>query len=517
MNSVDNSLNRLIFGKSDKSHIVSVEPLDDQTLLFLETPEGIKQESVPNRYWMLANKPYNPLKWRKMAGNQHFQYGTQFASREEFELNRNQCRRFGDNAVYSIWDKKESFLVNFGHTYYKDLELKDISILSFDIETTGLSPFADDAKVLLISNTYRKDDKTVKRLFSFDEYNSQIEMLEDWSKWVREMDPSILCGHNIISFDLFYMNAIARAEDGYLNLGRDNSPLEFAKWESKFRKDQTQFLTYKKPKVFGREVIDTYFLSIKYDITQKKYDSYGLKQIIEKEGMQNPNRTFYDASQIRNKYKISQEWNKIKAYCIDDSDDSLKLFDLMAPAYFYMARNIPKSFQEIICGATGSQINAMMVRSYLQDGHSIPKTDLIERFPGGISMGNSGIWNNCLKVDVTSLYPSIILQYEIYDRKKDPNVHTLKILNYFTAERIKNKNLFKSTNDKKYDDLQNSQKIFINSFFGFMGTSGLNYNYLNGAKEITANGREILKKAILWATGKEYVYEENDGISGEDD
>jgi DNA polymerase elongation subunit (family B) len=499
---MSDSLNRLIYGKGDTSHIVSIEPLDDQTLLFLETPEGIIQKAVPNRYWMLANRPYSPLKWRKMAGNQHFQYGVQFASREEFESNRNQARRFGEDAIYSVWDKKESYMINFGETYYRGMELRDVSILSFDIETTGLNPFADDAKVLLISNTYRKGDKTVKKLFAFDEYHSQTAMLNAWSDWVREMDPSILCGHNIISFDLFYMNAIARSEDGYLNLGRDNSPLEFAKYESKFRKDQTQFLSYKKPKVFGREVIDTYFLAIRKDVVEKRYDSYGLKQIIKVEGLENETRIFYDASQIRNKYKISEEWNKIKQYCTDDSDDALKLFDRFSPAFFYMAQTIPKSFQEIICGASGSQINSMLVRSYLQDGYSIPKPSEVVDFQGAVSFAVPGIYRNMLKIDFSGLYPSILRQFQLYDKQKDPNKHLTLLIEHFATSRLKHKKLAKETGKQYYEDMQQMEKILCNSFYGFLATRGLNYNSPDIASFVTAKAREFLGISIEWATGQ---------------
>src|ERR1035437_2153251 len=120
---------------------------------------------------------------------------------------------------------------------------------------------------------------------------------------------------------------------------------------SKFRKDQSQFLDYNKCYIFGREIIDTYFLSIKFDVVQKKYESYGLKPIIKAEGLEIEGRQFYDASLIRKNYTIPEEWEKIKDYALHDADDALSLWDLQGPSSFYMCNTIPKSLQELTCGA----------------------------------------------------------------------------------------------------------------------------------------------------------------------
>jgi DNA polymerase elongation subunit (family B) len=219
-------------------------------------------------------------------------------------------------------------------------------------------------------------------------------------------------------------------------------------------------------------------------------------------GLEKDNRQHYDASKIKSNINNKEEWEKIKQYALDDSEDALKLYDLMIAPYFYLCQTIPKSFQELLCSATGSQINATMIRSYFQDGYSLPKASSTTDYEGAISWGKPGIYYNCIKWDVASLYPSIMRQYEIYPKDKDPNRYFLYLVNYFTNERLKNKKLAKETKDKYYDDLQSAQKIFINSCYGFLGTSGLLFNYPKGAAEVTSRGREILTKAIEWATNK---------------
>jgi DNA polymerase elongation subunit (family B) len=242
------------------------------------------------------------------------------------------------------------------------------------------------------------------------------------------------------------------------------------------------------------------FLSIRYDTFAKKYNSYGLKNIIKQENLERIDRVAYDASQIRFNYKNPVEWAKIKEYCKHDAEDSLKLYDLMIAPSFYSSQYIPKPFQNLLVTATGSKINYMMVRSYLQIAHSIPKADSSRSFEGAISRGKPGIYKNCVRWDVASLYPSIMLQYAVCDEKKDPKRHFLKLLEVLTAERLKNKKIAKDQNSKYHDDLQNALKELINSFYGFLAAEGLNFNSVECADFVTRTGRQILSMAIEWAT-----------------
>ncbi len=485
---------------------MSLEVKDNQLEIFTEEANGdIVKTLKPNRFWILGSRPHEDH-WVKLHGDLHYKYGVQFSTRETFLDYR---RKLRNSDIYSIYDAKEAIMVKNGYTYFKGLKVADVSINSFDIETTGLDPYAPDAKVLLITNTYRKQGKIIRKLFAYNDYKSEKEMIEHWCLWVRNMNPSILCGHNIVIYDFVYLAGRARAVGAKLNLGRNGDELRFNDYESQFRKDGSQSYTYRKVAVYGREVVDTFFLAIKYDIG-RKYDNYKLKSIIKHEGLEVPGRVFYDAEKIRFNYTDLDEWEKIKAYAIHDGDDALALFDLMSAPFFYMTQSIPKSFQGIMESASGSQLNAVMVRSYLQNAHSIPRTSSDVEFEGAISFGVPGIYHNVLKVDVASLYPSIMLNYKIYDSVKDPQCNLLNMLDYFTKRRLEYKKIAKETKDKYYDDLQNSYKILINSAYGFMGASGLNFNYPFGASEVTRHGREILTKAIDWAKGRNFIVSNGD-------
>lgn len=490
--------NDLIYGAEKTERIVSVEAKGSDLILFKELEDGSIVEEVRDaKYWVLTNKRISP-KQLEGEGKQYYKYMAMFDTPGELKALQDKLYQKRID-FYRIYDAAESNLVLNGITYFKGMQPKEVSILSWDIETTGLT-HDKNSKVLLISNTFRHRGKTVKRLFAYDDYASEAAMLDDWCTFVRSHNPAIIAGHNVFGFDLPYMQFCANRAGTTLKLGRDGSAIHFNNKTSKKRASPND-IEYFNVQIFGREIVDTMFLAMTYDFA-KKYTSYGLKSIIKEENLEKQDRVFYDASQIRYQYQNPEEWAKIKAYAIDDADDALALFDLMIPAYFYFTQSVSKTFQQMINSATGSQINNMMVRSYLQMGHSVAKADEMENFKGAISFGVPGLYQHALKVDVSSLYPSIIRQYEIQHKAKDPLGHFLKLVETFTLERFKNKKLAEDTGLAYYKDLQESQKIFINSAYGLLGTPGLNYNYHEGAATVTRLGREVLEKAVIYATGQ---------------
>jgi DNA polymerase, archaea type len=497
---MNTQLKNLIYGNSVLERITSIEPQGKLCEIFQEFADGsIKSHCVDNMYWLLASHPLDSH-FNKLNGNLFYKYDKQYDNREDFLNDRKHYK----TQSFSVYDDRESLMLIDGYTYYKGMKPEDVSVVAFDIETTGLDPNAKDAQVLLISNTYRSQGKVIHKLFSYDSYENEALMLLDWCKWIQIINPSIILGHNIFGFDLHYLNERATYHAIELSLGRDGSNLKKGTYEKKFRVDGSRDLGFYDFRIYGREISDTMHLAIRSDIS-RRYNSYGLKAIIKYEGWEQSNRTFYDASKIRTNYKDPIEWEKIKTYCKNDGDDALTLFDKFISPYFFMTQSVPKPFQLMLQSASGSQLNSILMRSYLQEGHSLPLAERENKFEGAISFGKAGIWKNCFKVDCISLYPSIILQYNIFNKYKDPNGNLLKMVDYFMTERLKNKQLAKETGDIYYSHLEQSQKIGINSIYGLLGTPGLAFNSLKDAALITQKGREILQQAIKWAKEKNLI------------
>lgn len=492
---------KILFGKNQQEKIVSLEVRDDVVELYVQKDDGnVEVKFEKNKFWILSPQPFGEISWSKLKGNQHYQYGLQFSKREDWSKFRYKNK---DRDLYSVYDCREATMLKDGYSYYKGLNAKDVTVMSFDIETTGLDGKRDDAFLILISTTFRKNSIITKKLFSYDEYENEGEMISDFASYIRTLDPSILVGHNIIGYDMPYLLDRADANGVDFKVGRDGSVPEVAKYESDFRIDGTRDIHYKKIRIYGREIVDTFFLSMTMDV-DKRYESYGLKQIIKQEGLEKKDRTFYDAAKIRDNYKDKNEFEKIKDYAIDDSDDALNLFDKIVPTYFNLSKMISKTFQEVICSASGGKLNNMLVRSYLQEGHAVAKASQITKFEGALSLGISGIHNNVLSFDVASLYPSIILEYKVFNKAKDPNGNLYYITHAMKENRLVYKKLYKETKDTNYDYIDKSLKVCLNSLYGLCGAPGLNYNCLESANFITSKGREVLKTAVKFLTNKDF-------------
>lgn len=498
--------NPLIFGKNDLKRIVSMEDNRDGTMeLFIQRTDGVTiTQTVLNDYWILTDKPADQMSM-ELEGNGHFKYKNLFSLREDFEFAKQHFRKHHTKNSYFVNDMKEAFMLQSGYTYYKGLKHQEVSVLSFDIETTTLD-HNKDSKILIISNTFRDCfGNRERKLFCYDEYESEKAMLLAWFDYVNDRDPSIICGHNIFNFDLGYINFCCSRARIKFSIGRKETDVKFNKYTSKFRKDGSQFIDYHKCYVYGREIVDTFFLSIKYDIG-RKYESYGLKSIIAHEGLEVKNRQHYDANLIRKNYTSPEEWRKIKAYAEFDADDSLALWDLMGASTFYWCQSVPKPLQEIVCGATGSQINSIMIRSYFQENWSLPQASEILHYSGGISIGIPGIYSQTMKIDLLSAYPSTILVYKIYNKEKDPKANFLKIVEYFFNQRKEYKKTAKETGDQYFKDMDLMTKQAINSMYGTLGTNGLLFNYSEGASLITEKCRGYIQMAVKWATGKDLIF-----------
>ena len=490
-----NKYNPLIFGKDNREGITNIYVDGAGAHIYKQnTLDPCREKYKP---WVLKNKDYKN-KLIELSGDQYYKYVKEM---KFFEYKKTNPYLIGTWKPRSI---SEGYMIKTGTTCFKGMKPSDLSIMSIDIETTTLDPKSFDAEILVIGCSYRGSDGSRKN-FVFDIKNHNGVMIEELEEVVYNLNPDLIVGHNIIGFDLNYILELY----GSCRIGRSTRMAQKDARISKFRKDGSQQYDYNNIIVPGRDVIDTMFLSMKYDLDQKeKFPSYGLKVIEKHLGLGGKDRIEWDFQRDPpSGYKSwsDEKWENFKKYCSDDCDTPIKLVDMMLPPFFYLAQSCPKSMQQIINEGTGGQIDSMMIRSYLQEGYSIPKASKKIPYEGAISLGVPGMYKHVRKIDVASLYPSIMLDQNIYDEDKDPNKNLLGILKYLREERLFNKKKLKETGDENYDHLQSAQKRLINSMYGFMGAGYLLFNYPEGASRITAIGRGELSRVSLMVTGCEPI------------
>ena len=500
------TIDELLYGKDDTQHIVNLEVKDDDVHIYTEKDGKVELETYPMEYFILSAANHKNMD--RLDGNLFFEYRWSTEDGDEFKAKKNKI--YGQREQYWFpYNVREMAMLNDGMTYFKGLQPEEVSILSFDIEAEGLKRYKN-SEVYCIANTFRSKGKITRKVFREDEFKNSKEMIDEWCSWVRTLDPTFMCGANIYIYDLPYLDHVFRMQGGDgLHLGRDNSVMAVPKNPSQFRFDGSRTIPYKKCRIFGREIVDTWFLSMRYDIG-REFPSYGLKPVIEHLGLVKKDRVFYDASKVKEGWAIPEEREKIVEYCRFDGDDALALYDLMIPAYFALTRYLPMTLEDVLVSASGAQLNNLMIRSYLMKGHSIPTPSDQVNFQGAFSYGKPGVHKNVFKIDLASLYPNIMRQFKISDPDKDVLNHLLLFVDYMTNERLKNKRLYKETGDEYYNALQAAQKIIINSFYGFQGAPGLHFNYFHGASEVTRHGREILNHAALYLCGSEFYIKDGE-------
>ena len=490
-----------LYGKDQTEGVVAIEWKDNKAILFLESKyeKGYTREIDHNLYTLSDGRVDETSK--NLAGNLRYNFATKHSSSSIAKQFRSKCRYQG----YESWfprTPEEGLLISKGVTFFKGLEPKDVSVMALDLETTTIDPNHPDAKILLISTCYRDSDTLEPKLFAIDDYPSEKLMILDFADYVRKKDPAMIIGYNILGFDFPYLEARRPG----LRLGRNRSKIKFAEKTSEKRKDASQSYTFTPCHIWGRQVIDIQHIVIEHDLANGRLlPNYKLKEVMVFLGLEKEGRAHYDASKIKDNCHIPEEWEKIKAYCEDDSEDCITLMDHIWEPFFYYAQQIPMTFERITQSSSGAKVNNFMLRAYLQRGHSIPKGDKKEWYQGGISIGNPGIYKHIYKVDVKSMYPSIIIDNDVCVTHKDPLRIYPRMVKEFTEERLRNKALYLSTKEFRYESKQAAQKIYINSCYGYIGAPYCNWNSMEAADFVTSEGRKILQKGIDWAVAKGFT------------
>jgi DNA polymerase elongation subunit (family B) len=155
-------------------------------------------------------------------------------------------------------------------------------------------------------------------------------------------------------------------------------------------------------------------------------------------------------------------------------------------------------------------------------GLAIPAKQQKQDFVGGLSrLLKVGYSTDVLKLDFSSLYPSIQLVHDVFP-DCDVTGAMKGMLTYFRNARIKYKNLASEFKKKdpvlaaNYDRLQLPIKIFINSLFGALSAPQVfHWGDMNEGEKITCTGRQYLRQMLKFFINKGYtpLLLDTDGIN----
>lgn len=398
---------------------------------------------------------------------------------------------------------------------FREMTFHDVRRMQFDLETIttpgydfpSASRKGDEIIIIAV-----KDSDGFEQLLT-RENMTEHELIKTFVKIVQERDPDILEGHNICRFDLPYLEQRARYCKVPLNLGRNGKKM--TKRSSRFNAAE-RTINYTRYEIYGRHVVDTMHLAIFYDMVQRSLDSYGLKALARHFNVAAPDRTYIDGKDITRCWQEDRQ--QLLAYALDDVRETAAISEILSPSYFYQTGLLPLKYQDTIVRGNATKINHLLCDCYLAGGGALPLPEESNIFSGALTLSeDSGRFENVWHCDVRSLYPSILLAFDL-SPKRDERKEFIRHLSVLRQFRLNAKDAMRSANCDKdrqhFSALQQTFKILINSFYGYLGFAQGTFNDYALAAEVTARGRDILQGMMdfLKQRGGRILEADTDGI-----
>jgi DNA polymerase elongation subunit (family B) len=342
---------------------------------------------------------------------------------------------------------------------------------------------------------------------------SERDLLAECSRLIRDRDPDVLEGHNIFRFDLEYLEARARRHRVPLAWGRDGSVLRG--FPSRMQVAE-RTIGYRRYGVTGRHIVDTWILAQLYDVGARDLESYGLKDVARHFGIAAPARTYLAPEDIPRIFR--EDPARLMAYARDDVLETLGISAILSPPYFAQAQMLPYDYQTTVLRGNATKIDALLMREYLHRRQAIPGPGRGRGVAGGYTaMFQRGVARDVLHVDVTSLYPSLMLTQGLFPASDRLGV-SRSLLRDLREFRVSAKRMAREAaapDDRVFlNALQQTFKIFINSFYGYLAFSQGHWNDFDVANQVTGEGRRLVQLLIdrLGALGATVVEVDTDGI-----
>ena len=467
----------------------------------------------------------------KLAGSNNFDHLVVFdyygAKREALKKIRNQSWVKGQHHyddVYYLRRPEYDYLTHSGKTLFKGMNFTNIYRMQIDIEvfSEGNFPSADreEDEIIIIAISDNKGWKCL--LHTNQEYNPEFgesyeyehQLIDRLIEIINEKDPDIIEGHNILGFDFPYIFKRASMYGIEVSIGRDGSIPYAYESSQKFAERVVEFVDYE---IIGRYVIDTYLQVMAFDVFARSLQGYGLKDVAKQFGFAREGRVYIEGDEISNVWQTDPK--KLLDYALDDVDETSKIAAHLGQSTFYLTQMIPMPYDRVSRSGPATKIEALFVRWYLKNKHSLPSQDKGSMTVGGYTdVFYTGVYGPIVYADVESLYPSIMLNYEVVPRGDDLGIFQ-ELLQMLTDLRFESKHARKkykedSVEYAELDARQSSYKTLINSFYGMLGFINAIFNDFFQADRVTGKGQELLRQliGIIESDGGIVIEADTDGV-----
>jgi DNA polymerase elongation subunit (family B) len=517
---------------------------DLKNLNFYQSSKGLQKEAM-SKYKIVIEK-------LETGGNERLEKGLKFMVKS-LSGYRALIQFFRDGGLDPWGDKSkdlimilppvEQYLVQKEKRLFKGYEeYNDITRFVFDLETTSLEP--KDGRIFMIG---MKTNKGFKKVIECADEEQERQGLIKFFETINELKPSIIGGYNSSNFDWFWI--FERCKALHLDIKKISKTLNpnvNIKQSENMLKLANEVEKYNQVGMWGYNIIDIIHSVRRAQAINSSIKSAGLKYITQYINAEAKDRVYIGHDQIGSMYAKKEEYwlnvtngkykradkpefddldkrfpgtyikttgdDIVERYLDDDLEETLLVDDEFNQGTFLLASMIPTTYERAATLGTATIWKLIMLAWSYKHKLAIPEKEKKTEFVGGLSrLLKVGYSKDILKLDYSSLYPSIQLVHDVF-----PECDILggmkAMLTYFRTERIKNKNLSSEWKKKdkkisqKYDRLQLPLKIFINSLFGALSAPQVfHWGDMRQGEMITCTGRQYLRQMVNFFTKKGYI------------
>lgn len=513
--------NTLLFGSDPTQRIVAIEMGDTGTVrVYRRGKDGSTAGEV---------EPFQAFVWcdgdvadlgmenaEKLAGDLKFNWLVTVGSWKELIALRNGLKSAG-RTFFALSDPVQHYLTATGRTLFKGMAAEEVKRLQ--LEVIALSGEGDLAQASQehVASIALADNSGWEELILIDPANaeeSERAALKRLTSIIQERDPDVIEGHDLFRFDLPYLVARARKAKVKLDWGRSGG---FLRSRPSRLQIAEKTIDYPKFTVDGRHFVDTFLLAQFYDVGMRSLAGFERIDVAQHFGFcESAEFSSLAGKELQRAYLENDERFRKRALCA--VRETRGVAELLSPSYFIQAQIFPYNYQDVIVRGNATRINALFLREYYRQRHSIPEMPMAVGFEGGYTaMFETGVMRNVWHCDIASLYPSVMLQFDCFPVTDQLQIfrHLLTDLRTFRLEAKASMRAEKDVGRQRhYHALQNTFKILINSFYGYLGFAQGHFADFDAAARVTQIGRELLQKMIDWlnSKGAQVIEVDTDGI-----
>ena len=510
--------NTLLFGSDPTTRIVAIELGDTGTVkVYRREKDGSTTTDI---------EPFHPFVWcdsdvtdlnidaEKLAGDLRYGWRVSVNSWKELIALRNGLKAAG-RSFFALSDPVQHYLTHTGRTLFKGLAFEELRRLQ--LEVLSVAGIDDPGETDHLMSIALSDNSGWEELIVIDPAKaeeSEKAALKRLTAIIKERDPDVIEGHNLFRFDLPYLVTRARKAKVKLDWGRSGG---FLRSRPSRLQIAEKTIDYPKFTVDGRHFVDTFLLAQFYDVGMRSLSGFERIDVAQHFGLcDSADISSLSAKELQREYLAGSERFQKRALCA--VRETRAVADLLSPSYFIQAQIFPYNYQDVIVRGNATRINALFLREYYRQRHSIPEMPMVRGFEGGYTaIFFTGVARNVWHCDIASLYPSIMLQFDCWPVTDQLQIfrHLLTDLRTFRLEAKATMRAAKNrAQQQHFHALQNTFKILINSFYGYLGFAQGHFADFDAAARVTQIGRELLQKMIDWlnARGAQVIEVDTDGI-----